>query len=164
MPNIILHGASSFLGRHFSKRLLDKGIPFTILARQHSNVAFAENKPSVEIIRYVNSLKEINVSSLSASSPVFIEFSWKGVFGNERNHPEQLTINIPLIISSIELANSLNAMHWIGFGSQAEYGNLDKKITEIDPCSPVTLYGKSKLICSQISKELCSKFNIAHSW
>lgn len=164
MPDIVVHGASSFLGRHFSKRLINDGIPFTILARHYSDIKFAENKPGVSVVRYENSLFEIDISFLSVTAPTFFEFSWNGVFGSQRNSPEQLSVNIPLIISSIELAHQLNAKHWIGFGSQAEYGNLDKKIIETDPNYPVTLYGKSKLICSKISEELCSTYGINHSW
>src|SRR5688572_11054883 len=161
MPDIIIHGASSFLGKHFTKRLLSQGIPFTILARQQSDVAFAENKQGVSIVRYIDSLHEINTSLLSVKSPVFIEFSWNGVFGSERNNPAQITVNVPLVISSVEIAHRMNAIQWIGFGSQAEYGNLGKKIKETDPCNPLTLYGKSKLFCSRISEELCVAYGIS---
>jgi nucleoside-diphosphate-sugar epimerase len=52
----------------------------------------------------------------------------------------------------------------VGFGSQAEYGNLNKVISENDLCKPTTLYGKSKLLCSQISSELCATYKMKHSW
>jgi UDP-glucose 4-epimerase len=164
MPDIIIHGASSFLGKHFSRRLISDGYSLTIVARENSNISFAKKNNNVKILRYQNSLDEINPSQIACNKPAFFEFSWHGVFGTERNNPEQLTINIPLMLSSINLANKVKAAHWIGFGSQAEYGNLDKKISETDTCNPVTVYGKSKYFCSAITSELCKAYNIHHSW
>lgn len=164
MPNIIIHGASGFLGKHFLRKLIAEKIPVIVFARESSNLASIENDSLVKIYRYKNSLSEINPEKIKISSPVFFEFSWQGVFGSERNKDEQTSVNIPLITSSINLANNLNAGHWIGIGSQAEYGNLDKRISENDVCNPTTLYGKAKLQCAQLSAELCKKFGIEHSW
>ena len=164
MQNIIIHGATSFLGKHFVEKLISNGIPITIIARKTSDLSAFENNSLIKIIRYKKNLNELNIESFKTQLPVFFEFSWNGVFGSERNIPEQISINIPLTISSINLAHQLNAKHWIGVGSQAEYGNLDKRITELDECIPVTLYGKSKLLCSQISAELCKAYGIEHSW
>ncbi len=164
MPDIIIHGATSFLGKHFIRKLISNQIPITVLARESSDISAVENSSFVRIIRYKKSLSEINTDTLNHASPSFFEFSWHGVFGADRNIPEQISVNIPLIISSITLAHQTNSKHWIGIGSQAEYGNLDKRITELDECNPTTLYGKSKLWCSQISSELCKSYNIEHSW
>lgn len=162
MPEIILHGVSSFLGKHFAKFLNAHNIHFTVLARHSSNISFLENCQNISIIRYHKSLNEIQGIDFPMST--FFEFSWHGVFGTERNDPAQLSVNVPLIISSIELAHAIHSRHWVGIGSQAEYGNLDKHITETDSCHPTTLYGKSKLICSNLSAELCNAYQIEHSW
>src|SRR3984957_7461592 len=161
---IIIHGATSFLGKHFLRKSISNQIFVTVLARESSNLTSIENNSSIRIIRYKKSLNEVNIDSLNVESPVFFEFSWQGVFGADRNIPEQISVNIPLIISSITLAHQLHSKHWIGVGSQAEYGNLDKRITEMDECNPTTLYGKSKLWCSQISSELCKSYAMEHSW
>ncbi len=164
MNDIVVHGASSFLGRSFIKLLISRKIPVTVLARITSKIPFCENCGSVSLIRYNKSLTEINCNNITAKNPVFFEFSWHGVFGADRNVPEQLSVNIPLIISSISLAKKLGARHWIGIGSQAEYGDLNKEISESDACHPTTLYGKSKLMCSNISEELCRAYTMDHSW
>lgn len=164
MNSIVVHGASSFLGNNFIKLLISRKINLHIIARSASQISYCENLPNVKIYRYKETISEINCKSILVKGPVFIEFSWDGVFGSDRNMPEQLTVNIPLIVSSIAFAKSLNAKHWIGIGSQAEYGDLNKEITENDTCNPTTLYGISKLLCSKISKELCQAYNIEHSW
>lgn len=162
MPEIIIHGASSFLGKHFARYLHANNIHFTVLARLSSDIRFLEKWGNVEIIRYNNSLKEIKCTPIVNN--IFFEFSWHGVFGTERNDSKQISINIPLVISSVEFANHIKSHHWIGIGSQAEYGNLDKKICESDECHPTTLYGKAKLLSSQITAELCKSYKIEHSW
>lgn len=164
MNSIVIHGASSFVGKNFVKLLILKKIQIYIIARATSQITFCENCPTIKIYRYEKSISEINFQSIEVKNPIFFEFSWYGVFGSDRNIPEQLSVNIPLIISSIVFAKKINAKHWIGIGSQAEYGNLNKEISEEDVCKPTTMYGKSKLLCSAISKELCGVYNIEHTW
>ena len=73
-------------------------------------------------------------------------------------------MNIPIQISSIKLAAKLGVKHWIGFGSQAEYGARDHKISEHEVCRPTTVYGKSKLLCSQIAAEMCRIYDLEFTW
>jgi UDP-glucose 4-epimerase len=164
MSDIIIHGASSFLGRHLAKKLISMNTPFTIIARSSSDLEYCSNNSSVTIRRYKKSIDEIVELTASGEKVIFLEFSWHGVFGSERNDPAQLTVNIPLFISSVTAAKRFNAWHWIGVGSQAEYGNLNKKISEDEKCNPTTLYGKSKLLCSSLTAELCNAYGIDHSW
>jgi nucleoside-diphosphate-sugar epimerase len=164
MPDLIIHGASGFLGKHFIKKLLSENIPVTVLARRKSDLSFIGESPLLNIFRYTDSLDEINTFDFNVSSPVFYELSWHGVFGSDRNSEEQLSINVPMITSSINLANKFKAKHWIGIGSQAEYGNLNKRISESDFCRPTTMYGKAKLKCSEIASGLCKQFGIEFSW
>ncbi len=164
MADIIVHGASSFLGKHFVKKLVSKNLPVLILARETSKIEFEQSHPLVKVARYKKFIEEIQHHGFKLNAPVFFEFSWEGVFGSERNDPRQISFNLPLISASVKTAGNLKAKHWIGIGSQAEYGNLNRTISEKEECKPTTLYGKAKLECSKISSELCREFNIEHSW
>ncbi len=161
-----IHGASSLIGKNFCKYLLSKNYPITIFSRSTSNLDFLENKPNVFIYRYNKSISELMDKVSAIDNSVFVNIAWDGVFGAERDNPKQFSINIPQITDSIELSKKIGVKHWIGFGSQAEYGNINNqtKIDENYPTDPVTLYGKSKLICSKISEELCKAYGIEHSW
>jgi UDP-glucose 4-epimerase len=160
--DIIIHGASSFVGKNFLKRLIDLDCKTIILARHNSKIDIVGK--NIKIVRYSQSLSEIDEAQITVNNPVFFDFAWYGVFGSDRNDEKQFTINIPLIISSIVIAKKLNTKHWVSIGSQAEYGNLNKEISETDDCKPTSLYGKAKLLCSQISADLCKEFGIEHSW
>ena len=166
---IYIHGASSYLGRSFIKKLLEQNTKVNIFARRTSDLSFLNEKKYenlIDIKFYDLSLNELfqNYQKGTPSDGVFFDFAWFGVFNEYRNSPKQLTINIPLIISSIELAKIYGVKHWVGFGSQAEYGSKDHQICEEELCTPSTIYGKSKLICSQIAKEICELYNIEFSW
>lgn len=164
MPDIIVHGASGFLGKHFLRKLISEKIRVHILARKTSAIAEFEESSYTTITRYDQSLSEIDPLQINLNSPVYFEFAWHGVFGSERNDERQLSVNLPMIRHSVGLAAALKAKHWIGVGSQAEYGNLDKRISESDECHPTTLYGKAKLECCNLSASLCAESGIDHSW
>ena len=164
MKKIIVHGASSFIGKNFIKKIISLNIPVIIIAREKSQFPFRENNPFVNIYRYGTNPSEVDLSNDFTCNSVFFEFAWYGVHGSQRNLPKQFSINVPLIISSVELAHRLKVNHWIGLGSQAEYGNLNKNISENDVTRPTTIYGKAKLICSEISSEMCKTYNIEHTW
>ncbi len=164
MHDIVIHGATSFIGKHLIKRLLSEKIPLVVISRKSSDLTYLQNKPLIKIFRYKDSVDEIDTADMQVNKPVFFEFAWKGVFGTERNDDTQLSVNVPLIKDSIRLAHKLNSSHWIGIGSQAEYGNLDKRISETDKCEPTTLYGKAKLECSAVSTQLCKEYGMQHSW
>ena len=164
MTKVVVHGASSFLGKHFLRKLAAHQISAHIVARASSSIDEFENFPLFRVHRYAGNIKEVARQAEIEAGSVFVDFSWHGVFGSERNAPEQLTANIPLVLDSIQVARHFNCKHWIGFGSQAEYGNYNRLISEADVCAPTTLYGKSKLACSHLSAELCRTLGMEHSW
>jgi len=166
---IFIHGASSSIGRNFIPAILQSDTEILIFARRSSNLDFLDNYRSnrrINIVYYDFSLNELNPNSIKneSSGGVFFDFAWFGVSGKYRNQTEQLTVNIPMVINSVELANLCGAGHWVGFGSQAEYGVKNRRLDELELCEPTTVYGKSKLLSSQIAKELCSQYGIEFTW
>lgn len=162
---VIIHGASGFLGRRFIKTLSATDNMVVAIARETSDLRGIEEGANTVVLRYKKSLEELLAyPSENLRGATFYELAWHGVFGANRNDPEQYTVNIPLVISSVTFAHHINAKHWIGIGSQAEYGNLNKMISEQDQCAPTTLYGKSKLICSRIADDLCARLDMDYSW
>ncbi len=161
-----IHGASSLIGKNFCRYLLSKKTDFVVFARRTSNLSFLENCKKVKIYRYDTHISELIGKVPSLKDSVFIELAWNGVFGTEKDKSDQIAFNIPQVINSIELAKSIDVKHWIGFGSMAEYGNIQSKksVSERFECNPVTLYGKSKLMCSEISKNLCAVYGIECTW
>lgn len=166
---IFIHGVSSSIGRNFIPAILKSDAEILIFARRSSNLGFLDNYRSnnlIKIVLYDYSLNELfsKRNKNENSGGVFFDFAWFGVSGRNRNLTEQLTVNIPLVINSVELANLCGAGHWVGFGSQAEYGIKNRRVDEKELCEPTTVYGKSKLLCSQIAKELCYQHEMKFTW
>jgi len=141
-----------------------QGYRFSVFARKSSDLFFLESYDGVTVYRYDTLLHEIIDEVPDHSGAVVVDMSWNGVFGTEKNSDFQVTFNIPQIIASVKLAKKINAKHWIGFGSQAEYGSINERVDESHPCNPITLYGKSKVLCSQISALLCKNYAIEYTW
>jgi len=162
---IVVHGASGFIGRHFVRTALDCGNELLIVARGTSKISVPTSESGLSVLRYERSIEELvgNIN-LDCADSTFYEFSWHGVLGRERDNPQQFLVNIPLTLGSLGFAHSIGVSHWIGLGSQAEYGGIGKRASENDDCRPTTLYGRSKLICSQIAATLCSHYGMRFSW
>ena len=154
------------IGRNFCGYLIDNNYSFTVFARASSDLGFLENKKNVVIYRYEKSIAELIGKASEIKNAVFVNLAWAEVDPEKRNDPMQMTFNIPEVIASVELSKKIGVKHWIGFGSQAEYGNIniDHRVDEHFPCNPVTLYGKAKLFCAGISAELCKAYGMEHSW
>lgn len=88
----------------------------------------------------------------------------EGRGGRDHNQDYQITENLALTLASVELAAAAGCRQWIGLGSQAEYGNLNVRISEeMKPC-PTTLYGRSKLAAGIASLALCEARGLTGAW
>jgi nucleoside-diphosphate-sugar epimerase len=93
-----------------------------------------------------------------------IHCAWRGVGGADRNDPFQIQENIPLTVATVRLAAQTGCSHWIGLGSQAEYGNPNQVLDEQAPTVPTTLYGEAKLAAGREALALCTKLGLLGSW
>jgi nucleoside-diphosphate-sugar epimerase len=62
------------------------------------------------------------------------------------------------------LAAKAGCSHWIGAGSQAEYGVSNRKIDELAPTLPTTVYGQSKLAACLSTQKFCEAVGMNWSW
>jgi nucleoside-diphosphate-sugar epimerase len=67
-------------------------------------------------------------------------------------------------LQSVELAAAAGCSRWIGLGSQAEYGNQDKRLDERAATLPTTLYGKAKLATGTACLALGQTLGISAAW
>jgi len=158
--SIAILGGGGFIGTSLIDRLDACGYNLILINRKESKRKC--NKKHMQVC--YSEVGEDIFSDRNITCSTFINLAWKGVSGSNRNDKSQITYNIPLTTWSVELANKLNCEHWIGFGSQAEYGNANVKLTEDTPCNPSTLYGFAKVSSSYASLGLCKSYNIKGTW
>ena len=166
MPlNVAITGATGFIGAAVVAELLAGGAHVTVLLRADSNCARLAAMKGFKVLTYSTLLSEETIHALSEQQPdIFIHCAWRGVGGNQRNEAFQIIGNIPLTIDSVELAATVGCSQWIGLGSQAEYGNQDRRMNEYCPLQPTTVYGKAKLAAGVAALALCDTHKMAGVW
>ena len=166
MPlHAVITGASGFIGAAAAADLLASGHKVTALLRPDSNPARLQHLPNLHILHHSHLADPATIAALKAASPdVFIHCAWRGVGGQDRNEAFQITDNIRMSMDSVDLAAAAGCQRWIGLGSQAEYGNQNRRLNEDAPTLPTTLYGKAKLATGIACLALAEARGLSAAW
>lgn len=161
----ILTGATGFIGSALLEQLIARGHKVIVLLRPGSDQHRIATLRGFDSF-FVTQLDDPQlVEQLRTRQPaVLIHSAWRGVAGKERNAPYQITESLPLTIDSVKLAIACGCLQWIGLGSQAEYGNLNRIISETAPALPTTLYGKAKLAAGVAALAFCEAAGLTGTW
>lgn len=163
--HIAITGASGFIGAAAAAELIKSGHRVTALLRPESNPVRLISSPSVERFEYHNLADLKKFTALKHLKPdVFVHCGWRGVGGDDRNGDFQITENIQMSMNSVGLAAYLGCRHWIGLGSQAEYGNQNCRLNEDASLRPTTLYGKAKLAAGIACLALAEAKGLSATW
>ncbi|HUQ28993.1 MAG TPA: NAD(P)-dependent oxidoreductase [Usitatibacter sp.] len=163
---VLLTGASGFVGSYVLRQLLAvPGAEVGVLLRDPERAwRIQADLPRTTILRAslddVAAL-EAAVSGFAASHVVHL--AWSGVLGKDRNDASQRE-NTRRSVRLLETAATAGARHFIGLGSQAEYGPCEAKIDESTPTAPTTLYGAAKLSTCHMAAGLCERYGLRFAW
>lgn len=165
MKNVIITGATSFVGLAVTELLLQNSVTVHAVVRPHSpHLNRLPIHPNLSIIE----LDIADVSMLTSMSlpnfEVFYHFAWDGVRSPARDDQALQARNYENAINAIETANALGCEVFIGTGSQAEYGFTELKIDENCVTNPTTHYGKSKLNVCNFGLNYANKQSIRFIW
>lgn len=163
MYNIIITGATSFIGVHLIRQLmLDKDIYIYAVIRRNSNKK--ELIPKAKQIQLIESnMDEYHFLSqrIPDACDACFALAWNGTRGKARNNGKQQYDNYKYSMDFIKEAAMLGCTKIISAGSQAEYGKMDGITTENSPQRPNTEYGKAKLRFYQDAFDYCRKKDIS---
>jgi Nucleoside-diphosphate-sugar epimerases len=166
MKNIIVTGATGFIGMHLLQVLLsDKNNRVYAIVRpkslNRSKLMIYENLTVIEL-----SLQDIvNLPRLlSVAGDVFYHLAWEGTRASARNDKLLQENNYHFTMSAIKAAFELGCKSFVGIGSQAEYGMCTGTITENHKTAPLTEYGKAKLRTYEDGKKLAESFGVKFIW
>ena len=162
---IVITGPTGAIGMALIKRCLEQNIE--VLAICHRGSKRIEQIPRNEHVKIIEAdLKDYKDLNIEATSDydTFIHLAWNGTFGDTRNDMKLQSDNIKYTLDAVELANRLGCKTFIGAGSQAEYGRVNKPICPDTPAFPENGYGIAKLAAGQMSRIRCKQLGIKHVW
>lgn len=166
MRRVLITGGAGFLGSHVIRLLAKRNATIGALVRPSTDLwrlrpLPAHVLPLAADLRDPEALRRL---LLDFRPEVVIHLAWSGVGNRFRNDLSQISDNLPPTLDLIRLAAEAGCQTWIGAGSQAEYGPLNRKTTEEDLPRPTTLYGAAKLATSVLAGQLCAALGLRFAW
>lgn len=165
IQKVVIAGATGTIGMSLLSELVNRGIEVTVISRQHSKRRM--NIDSGEVVSIVecdfDDLERL-IGTLEPDYDIFYYLAWSGSAAEDRNNIELQLKNIQYVLSAVKLAKALGCKKFIGTGSQAEYGNVEGKMSPDTPTNPQYAYGAVKLCAGSLSRIACEEYGIEHIW
>jgi len=165
MRSLLVTGASGFVGSCVVRQLIAADRRVAVLLRKESDRRrLGERLDGVTIID--GDLADIgrSRSAIAAFAPDgVLAIGWQGVKNYDRNDPGQCD-NVAWIVALCRLAAEIGCRHFIGLGSQAEYGPCAGAIDETTPTHPTTLYGAAKLAAALLLERIAAVTEMRFAW
>lgn len=166
MKKIIITGATSMMGIALIEQCIKNGVHVTAVSRRNSsNLKRLPKSSLIEIVEC--DLEEIEKLSEMCSKDfdVFYHFAWEATGKKERMDPILQNKNVTTSLKSVKVAKELGCHTFIGAGSQAEYGRVDKeKISPDTPINPDMAYGIAKYSACRLTQIYAEQLGINHIW
>lgn len=162
---ILLTGSTGFVGSHVLRKLLAGGRDVAVLMRRNSDTWRIRDVVgrAARIEADLRDLEPAYAAIANFAPETVIHLAWSGVGNQFRNDQSQI-VNITQSVALARLAHRVGARHWVGLGSQAEYGPCEHPVDEETPTRPTTLYGVAKLSSGLLARHLCDQLGLRFAW
>lgn len=166
MKNIVVSGATSFIGIHLLNVLLSDENNHVFAAVRPNSPNKSKLKPRENLTVLEFSLQEIQNITRYISGPVdiFYHLAWEGTRAPARDDQLLQEENYQATMASVKVAFELECKSFVGVGSQAEYGKCIGRITESYKRAPLTEYGKAKLRACEDGEKLANSLGVKFVW
>ena len=162
MKNIIVTGATSFIGTNLINALLEKDYKIFAVVRPNSKklglLPKSEKIQTVELD--MNDYKDL-CKVIKEPCQIYFSFAWNGTRGKARSDAQLQKSNFEYSMDGFNSALKLGCTKIISAGSQAEYGPQNDVVTEKTVPAPNTEYGKQKLAFYQAASKIASEKNVS---
>lgn len=156
-----MSGISGFIGSHVAELALNNGFEIMALKRPSSDLRRCSGFHERIIWVTEDSLQD---EFVQFGPDIIIHMAWEGISALERDNWTLQLKNLALFIKLTELCRHVSATKFISFGSQAEYGNIQGRVSETTNPEPNNAYGVTKLAAQRALQILCEKDKIEWYW
>ncbi len=163
---VLLTGATGFVGSHLLARLLREPKEHTVaivLRKGRDPWRIADMLDRVQVIEGDLARAHDLAESVSGFAPdTVLHLAWGAVRGKSGDLSQ--VDNVANTLELVKLAHLAGAGHFVGLGSQAEYGPCLHRIDEAQPARPISLYGTAKLCAGLLSGRMCAEAGLRFAW
>lgn len=162
--NVIITGATSFIGLALLRRLSDMGGEVYAIARPGSSrLAFIPKAKNIHLIEAeLSSLAGLSLPAERCDS--LLHVGWFSDFLSPRFNLEGQVQNAVYTEQAVSLAHKSGCSTFLGVGSQAECGRVSGCITPETPAKPENAYAAAKVFAAQRAQDLCEQYGIKFCW
>lgn len=142
--NVIVTGATGFVGRYLLAELLQNGYGVYAVVRNPEKLPKYDNDAQLHIIH--KDLEQLTAADFGNTQfDCFFHLGWAGVNRDEIDDEAVHKKNYDIGIKCLEIAGLTGCRCFISIGSKAEYGPECEEQSEETECYPDTAYGREKL-------------------
>jgi len=162
---ILITGAGGFLGAATARAGVAAGEEILCLARAEAPPRLSPVAAQVKML-CIDVTDEAAVrAALEAERPdAVVHSAWGGLAAGARAGRDQIDGNLLATCRLAAAAADAGVARFVGIGSQAEYGPLERRIRENDLPRPVSMYGAAKLAGFHLAGETARAAGMGFAW
>lgn len=164
MKNVIITGATGFVGRWLTDYLLKKNVYVLAIVRDKRRIPKNVDKnPQFSYIETsLESVEEVNIEKRQWD--VFFHLAWNGVANEFKNELDTQLNNVRLDVKMLELSYSLGCPKFVATGTVAEYVYSKGVMNYKEKQSPNDYYGAAKVSAHYFLNVRSLQLNIKYIW
>jgi nucleoside-diphosphate-sugar epimerase len=164
MKKIVITGATGLIGLAIIEYAIKQNCEVICLINPNSS---RNSKIPQHPLVHIENCGHSDYQSFSpktADCDVFFHLAWGNTFGASRDNVPSQIQNIQYTLDAVNLAQRMGCSVFVGAGSQAEYGIVDKPLTPYTPCFPTSGYGIAKHAAGLLAQLHCQQLNMRCNW
>ncbi len=166
MKQVIITGATGFIGRHVLQELYANDIEIIALVRKGSKyLSRLDCYSKIKIIEWgYDEIFPIKEKLKGYSIDTIYHFAWQGVSGEEQNNADVQFQNLRMTLLLIDLAHELEIGTFIAVGSMYELEVMKELTEKREHTKMNNMYTLSKLAAHNMAEKKASDFGIRFFW